>query len=80
MTRKQLYDKVRSLGIADNIKKKYGKNYTNLSNEILEEVVVSHETPKDKNYDKVIIRLVSTLQAKNLLTPEEAEDILKMLP
>lgn len=80
MNRTELYNKVKELGVAEDIKKKYGKNYTNLSNKTLEEAVASYEIPKSENYDKVIIRLVSTLQAKSLLTPEDAEDVLKMLP
>ena len=39
MTRKELYDKVKVFGLGDEIKKKFGKNFTQVSNADLEAVI-----------------------------------------
>lgn len=84
MSRKELYNKVKELGIAKKIEEKFHQNFTRVSNIELEEFIksfVAKNKPKAAAGDhyKVIIRLVSTLQAKKYLTAAEADDILKML-
>lgn len=93
MSRKELYNKIKELGIADNIKKKFNRNYTLISNADLESFingfnikkVTVKTTPSKgttntaKDCSKAIIGLVSTLQAKKYLTADEADDVLKML-
>lgn len=39
MNRKELYDKVKVFGLGDEIKKKFGKNFTQVSNTDLEAVI-----------------------------------------
>ena len=39
MNRKELYDKVKVFGLGDEIKKKFGKNFTQVSNADLEAVI-----------------------------------------
>lgn len=39
MNRKELYDKVKAFGLGDEIKKKFGKNFTQVSNADLEAVI-----------------------------------------
>lgn len=39
MSRKELYDKVKVFGLGDEIKKKFGKNFTQVSNADLEAVI-----------------------------------------
>lgn len=43
MTRKELYSKIKQLGLADEIKKKYGDNYTRVSSRDLEKTVTDAE-------------------------------------
>ena len=87
MSRKEIYIKIRELGIAKEIESRFGQNFTRVSNANLEEFLRGYTTTAKKmirkpvvpNYEKVIIRLVSTLQAKKYLTAAEAEDVLKLL-
>ena len=87
MDRKELYNKVKELGIAEEVKKAFGDNYTRVSNANLEDFIkkyIAKSTPKKTskatgNYDKAIIRLVSTLQARRCLTAAEANEILELL-
>lgn len=80
MSRKDLYNKIKELGIAKAIEEKYKQNFTRVSNENLTNFIKKFEDKENPcNYDKVIIRLVSTLQANKMLTAADAEDILKML-
>lgn len=42
MSRKELYDKIKELGLADDIKKKFGDNYTRVSSSNLENFIKVH--------------------------------------
>ena len=59
MSRKELYDKVKVFGLGDEIKKKFGKNFTQVSNADLEAVINAKagakkpEAPKTTNAAKV---------------------------
>jgi hypothetical protein len=86
MSRKEIYNKIKELGIAKEIESRFGQNFTRVSSASLEEFLRGYATVKKvirkpvvPNYEKVIIRLVSTLQAKKYLTAAEAEDVLKLL-
>jgi hypothetical protein len=90
MSRKELYDKVRELGLADAINKKYGDNFTRVSNSNLEEAIKTHLTKEKKKEDvtkvatckgckEAIIKLISTLQIKRIITAKEAEEIAELL-
>lgn len=102
MSRKELYDKVRDLGLASIIKEKYGDNYTRVSNSNLEECINAHmkgnkkkEKKEDvadkavkspnktsldcKNCKEAVIKLISTLQIRRMITAKEAEEIAELL-
>lgn len=86
MSRKEIYSKIKELGIAKEIESRFGQNFTRVSSASLEEFLRGYATvkkvirkPLAPSYEKVIIRLVSTLQAKKYLTAAEAEDVLKLL-
>lgn len=88
MSRKELYDKVRELGLADAINKKYGDNFTRVSNSNLEEAIKAHLTKKKEDVTKVaickgckeaVIKLISTLQIKRIITAKEAWEIAELL-
>ena len=88
MSRQELYHKVKELGIAKEIEKKFHQNFTRVSNADLESFIKGFgvkKAPSKKvttstgNCSKVFIRLVSTLQAKKCLTAYEADEILKLL-
>ena len=102
MSRKELYDKIKELGLADAIKKKFGDNYTRVSSSNLEECIKAHlkgnkrekkeevvaeksveapiKTPSDcKGCKEAVIKLISTLQIRRMITAKEAEEIAKLL-
>jgi hypothetical protein len=94
MSRKELYDKVRELGLADAIKKKYGDNFTRVSNANLEACISScydKNTAKEKKAAKpasvvpaktcreAFIKLISILQSKRMITAKEGEEVAKLL-
>lgn len=93
MSRKELYDKVRELGLADAIKKKYGDNFTRVSNANLEACISScydKNTAKKKKAVKpavvpaktcreAFIKLISILQSKRIITAKEGEEVAKLL-
>lgn len=88
MNRQELYRKVKELGIAKEIEKKFGQNFTRVSNENLESFIKSYTAKKvksapkkkvDKTVAKLFIKLVSLLQLKKYLTAAEADEVLKML-
>ena len=93
MTRKELYIKVKDLGVADAIKAKFGDNYTRVSNADLEAFLkgFSKNTTKKEAAPKkekkeatgsckeAMVKLLSTLQAKRALTAKEAEEVAALL-
>ena len=44
MSRKELYAKVKELNLQEEIKKKYGDNYTRVGNTKLEAIIAEHKT------------------------------------
>lgn len=90
MTRKELYDKIKKLGAQDTIKAKFGDNFTRVSSANLESFLKDFDKPTKVNKKVVvvsashgteiaIIKLVSTLQAKKILTAKEANEVASLL-
>lgn len=93
MLRKELYAKVKELGVADVIKTRLGDNYTRVSNADLEaflkgfgkKTIEKEVAPKKENKEatgsckEAIVKLLSTLQAKRALTAKEAEEVAALL-
>ena len=90
MIRSELYDKIRELNAASAIKDEFGDNYTRIPNVALEEFLKgfrrktktatsSKKAVPSGSYEKALIKLVSTLQYKNVLTYKEAEEVLSAL-
>lgn len=93
MSRKELYAKVKELGVADVIKTRLGDNYTRVSNADLEaflkgfgkKTTEKEVTPKKENKEatgyckEAMVKLLSTLQAKRALTAKEAEEVAALL-
>lgn len=90
MQRQELYRKIKELGIAKKIEEKFHQNFTRVSNAKLESFIKEFTTKANKATKKgsvvavskvniVVVNLVSTLQAKRILTATEADNILKML-
>lgn len=87
MTRKELYAKVKELGAADAINKKFGDNFTRVSNAALEDFLKGfgkkpvETAPKKENKEvkgsckEAVIKLLSTLQARRVITAKEAEEV-----
>lgn len=88
MTRKELYAKVKSMNLAEEIKKELG-NYTRVSNLELEAFIAKKiakqasskkakaTKPKELDLKGAIVRLVSTLQAGCIISKADAEFVLK---
>lgn len=90
MQRQELYRKIKELGIAKKIEENFHQNFTRVSNAKLESFIKGFTTKANKAAKKgsvvavskvniVMVNLVSTLQAKRILTATEADNILKML-
>lgn len=77
MSRKELYAKVKELNLQDEIKQKYGDNYTRVNNTELEAIIAKYttkpiaEAAKDScegyKYDK----LIEVLKKKHILLNSE---------
>lgn len=90
MSRKDLYAKVKQLGIAEAIKSAYGDNYTRVSNANLEAFINKTEASKKvkkspakdnsaKGEKAAFIKLLSILQARKVVSAKEAEEVAKLL-
>ena len=89
MSRKDLYAKVKQLGIADAIKSAYGDNYTRVSNADLEAFINKTEASKKvkespvktsaKGEKAAFIKLLSILQARKVVAAKEAEEVVILL-
>lgn len=85
MTRKELYEEIKSLKLQGEIKAKFGDNYTRISNKDLEKVVtkakealnpVKEVIPKTVASNKVLNKLIEVLAKKNILLKSEVYYIL----
>ena len=92
MSRKELYNKVKELGAADAIKAKFGDNFTRVSNADLEDFLkgfgkktaptkkVTQATTKEtKGTGSAVVKLLSILQTKKVITAKEAEEVAEVL-
>nr|DAG89179.1 MAG TPA: hypothetical protein [Crassvirales sp.] len=78
MSRKEIYAKVKELNLQEEIKKKYGDNYTRVSNTELEAIIANHiaktSTPGRVNScgrDYKLDRLIEVLKKKHILLYSE---------
>ena len=87
MNRKQLYNEITSLGLQEEVKSKYGKNYTQRSNETLQKLVdevhkgfEEASKPKGRSVAKVghnsLVALVEILAKKKILLKSEVSVIM----
>lgn len=87
MDRKKLYNEISSLGLKEEIKNKYGKNYTQCTNDQLYSVVNLAKaalekqekkagSPKGKSIDKAFLALLEVLERKKILLKSEKDYIL----
>lgn len=80
MNRKQLYNEITSLGLQEEVKSRYGKNYTQCSNEILQKLVdevhkvlnEAHARKQQYNFNK----LIEILAKKKILLKSEVNAIM----
>lgn len=78
MSRKEIYAKVKELNLQEEIKKKYGDNYTRVSNTELEAIIANHiaktSTPRRVNScgrDYKLDKLIEVLKKKHILLYSE---------
>lgn len=83
MNRKQLYNEITSLGLQEEVKSRYSKNYTQCSNEDLQKVVDEVHKGLDKLHKGgfgvncgSICKLVEILAKKKILLKSEVESIM----
>lgn len=94
MNRQEIYKKIKSDNLAEDIKKYFGKNYTNVSTSLLEDWIKSNEAEKVTFNEGTIKaetiqplcglydgfrQLVTTLVAHRAITPMEAEEVLDIV-
>lgn len=73
--RKQLYFNIKTLHLEEEVKAKYGKSYTQCTNEQLKEVVDSAVKAIEPNCGS-LCKLVEILAKKNILLKSEVLDIM----
>ena len=79
MSRKELYAKVKELNLQEEIKKKYGDNYTRVDNTKLEAIIAKHtaKTPTTEginggcNKNCKCDKLIEVLKKKHILLDSE---------
>lgn len=83
MNRKQLYNEITSLGLQEEVKSRYGKNYTQCSNADLQKVVDEVHAGLNKLHSGgfgvhcgSICKLVDILAKKKILLKSEVEAIM----
>lgn len=77
MNRKQLYNEITSLGLQEEVKSRYGKNYTQCSNENLQKLVdeVHMNIPTEVG-ESSFKKLVEILAKKKILLKSEVDAIM----
>lgn len=89
MDRKQLYNEITSLGLQMEVKSRYGKNYTQCSNEALQKLVdevhkglKEASKPKGRSVAQVgynsLVTLVEILAKKKILLKSEVNSIMSV--
>jgi hypothetical protein len=91
MLRKELYDKIKKLGAQNAVKERFGDNFTRVSSANLEGFIKvytkkpSQPTAQTKatcpshGPEVALVKLVSILQAKKLITAKEANEVASSL-
>ena len=74
MNRNEIYAKVKELNLQDRIKELYGKNYTQVSNEILADMIACY-TPKTVTKSCKCDKLIEVLKKKHILLDSEVDYI-----
>lgn len=84
MNRKDIYNKIKEYKLEEEVKKVYGKNYTNISTTCLYTLILKHQSKmKDHNAQEVNIviesprlnKLIEVLAKKRILLKSEIEYI-----
>lgn len=77
MNRKQLYNEITSLGLQEEVKSRYGKNYTQCSNEQLNAIIVDVHNSMSTEIDSCSFKkLVDILEKKKILLKSEVNAIM----
>ena len=94
MTRQEIYQKIKAEGLAEKIKTKFGKNYTNVKTEDLEKWIKANDFAINNKPETVkedddlsdfcslyegFKQLISTLVAHRAITPMEGEEIMDII-
>lgn len=78
MNRKQLYSEITSLKLQEEVKNRYGDNYTRCSNEQLQKLVDEVHSRTDATWSNgPVVKLVEILAKKKILLKSEVEAIMK---
>lgn len=78
MNRKQLYNEITSLNLQNEVKARYGRNYTQCTNEQLKAVVDSvHKSMPTEVGPSSFQKLVDILAKKKILLKSEVDAIMK---
>lgn len=80
MTRKELYNEIISLDLKEEVKVRFGKNYTNVSTKDLQKVVDETYETLNESATRVVCnavtKLVEILGKKNILLKSEIDIIM----
>lgn len=77
MNRKQLYNEITSLGLQEEVKARYGKNYTQCTNEQLSAVVTkAHKSMPIEVGKNSFQKLIDILAKKKILLKSEVNTIM----
>lgn len=79
MNRKQLYNEITSLGLQEEVKSRYGKNYTLCSNENLQKLVDEVHKSLNETHSGIsnsFNKLVEILAKKKILLKSEVSAIM----
>lgn len=86
MTRKEIYAKIKELNLSEEVKKKFGDNYTRVSSDKLEDLINSKASKKKTlpiqkvmikktNAEAALFYLSSLLLSKKVITRAEADQL-----
>ena len=77
MNRKQLYNEITSLDLQDEVKARFGRNYTQCTNDDLAKLIKEVHTSMAKSCDCAFNRLVEILAKKKILLKSEIDTIME---
>lgn len=81
MTRKEMFAQINKLGLQDKVMKKYGKNYTIVSNKglmkVIEDALNNHSSCScNSNSSSKLDKLITILHKKHILLDSEVKVIM----